>query len=151
MLFAYSASPGGHPKCSEGSAVDLRSFRTGGDTPTSKRFVTGHDFSRAAKKQKNVWALAPEGCSFRIGGYTYAMLSFVCVLADITGPQLRGTGGTLMWVRTSRQDRGHPSNPELAVGSSNDQTRHREHSPGDNEYPPLEAPLGCPTCEKNSR
>ncbi len=30
--------------------------------PFIKRFVTGHDFSRAVTAAKNLWALAPEAC-----------------------------------------------------------------------------------------
>jgi len=37
------------------------------------------------------------------------------ISATITGPQLRGTGGTLTWVGTGHRDRGHP--PFSAVES----------------------------------
>ena len=32
-------------------------------------------------------------------------------VAFITGPQMLGTGGTLMWVEKSDRDRGHPRSP----------------------------------------
>ena len=53
---------------------------------------------------------------WRLGSDRPAMQPFVCVLAAFTGPQPRGTGGTLMWVWTSRRDRGHP--PEWPMRSS---------------------------------
>ena len=43
---------------------------------------------------------------------------FVCALAAITGPQPRGTGGTLMWVRTSHRDRGHQPRSPVGNGGS---------------------------------
>jgi hypothetical protein len=45
---------------------------------------------------------------FRVGSDTSATQRFVCVLAAITGPQPRGTGGTLIRIGTGHRDRGHP-------------------------------------------